>query len=86
MDSIPWSTHIIVFLLQFVTIFLTFFGTMPLVVVALRCVDVEDQSLALGLQNIVVKLIGAIPGPILFGYFIDQVCLLWEPSCGKFIW
>merc|ERR1719402_1833058 len=54
---------------------------MPLVVVSLRSVDKEDQSLALGLQNIVVKLIGSIPGPILFGYFIDQVCLLWEPDC-----
>ena len=39
--------------------------------------------MAIGLQSIIIRLIGSIPGPVLFGYFIDRTCLLWEPTCGE---
>ena len=40
--------------------------------------------MAVGLQTIVARLVGGIPGPILYGYFIDDTCILWQPStCGK---
>jgi hypothetical protein len=48
-----------------------------------RAVRPEERSLALGLQSIILRLIGSIPGPILFGFVVDKVCLLWEPACGE---
>ena len=33
------------------------------------------------MQWIVLTLLGAIPGPVLFGIFIDKTCDLWESTC-----
>jgi hypothetical protein len=44
----------------------------------------EERSLALGIQSIIIRLVGSIPGPVLFGFVVDKVCLLWEPGCGEF--
>nr|XP_053651830.1 solute carrier organic anion transporter family member 4A1-like [Cherax quadricarinatus] len=48
-----------------------------------RCVPDSHRSFALGLQWIVVRLLGTIPGPILFGALIDDTCILWQSTCGK---
>ena len=45
----------------------------------------EERSLALGIQSIIIRLVGSIPGPVLFGYVVDRVCLLWEPGCGQLV-
>lgn len=68
-------------LIQFVAIFMTFLATMPSVVASLRCVKKDEKALGLGLQSIILRLIGSIPGPVLFGSFLDMACILWEPSC-----
>jgi len=68
-------------IVQFVGILLTFLASMPGVVATLRAVEHEQRSLALGLQSIISRLIGTIPGPVIFGYIVDQACLLWKPSC-----
>ena len=49
----------------------------------IRSVHEHQKSLALGLQRLLVGLFGGIPGPVLFGYFIDRNCILWNH--GKFI-
>ena len=67
----------------FVLIFLTFWITMPSTMATLRSVREHERSMALGLQSVVIRLIGSIPGPVLFGYFIDRTCILWDKSCGK---
>ena len=46
-----------------------------------RCVPDNERAYALGIQWIVLTLLGAIPGPILFGLFIDKSCGLWEVTC-----
>ena len=56
---------------------------MPSVVASLRAVREEERSLALGLQSIILRCVGSIPGPILFGVFMDKACSLWEQTCGK---
>merc|ERR1712112_473815 len=61
--------------------FLTFLVSMPNTAVTLRSVKMEHRSMAIGLQSIIARLIGGIPGPIMFGYFIDRTCLLWQQSC-----
>ena len=67
----------------FILIFLTFWITMPSTMATLRSVREHERSMAIGLQSVIIRLIGSIPGPVLFGYFIDRTCLLWETSCGK---
>jgi len=32
----------------------------------------------LGLQSDLTKILGTIPGPIIFGALIDQTCILWD--------
>ena len=77
-------TYFIPFLIiMFVLIFLTFWVTMPSTMATLRSVGDEERSLAIGLQNIVIRLLGSIPGPVMFGYFIDRTCLLWDIGCGE---
>eukprot|EP00092_Neocalanus_flemingeri_P074323 GFUD01091869.1.p1 GENE.GFUD01091869.1~~GFUD01091869.1.p1 ORF type:complete len:690 (-),score=109.23 GFUD01091869.1:36-2105(-) len=74
--------HFIPFVvIEFWGIFLTFLATMPAVVASLRCVHQHEKSLGLGLQSIILRLVGSIPGPVMFGYFLDKACILWEPNC-----
>ena len=34
--------------------------------------------MALGLQTLLIRGLGTVPGPIIFGYLIDITCLLWH--------
>lgn len=45
-----------------------------------RCVKSDQRSLALGIQWMLVRLLGMIPGPLLFGIIIDGTCLYWHAS------
>lgn len=48
-----------------------------------RCVHSQQRSFALGIQWIVVRLLGTIPAPMLFGTLIDDSCILWQESCNE---
>ena len=43
-----------------------------------RSVDPQQKSLALGLQTLIARGLGTVPGPIVFGYMIDLTCMLWS--------
>ncbi|XP_064597041.1 solute carrier organic anion transporter family member 4A1-like [Liolophura sinensis] len=60
---------------------LTFVTSMPALQATLRCVPHETRSFALGIQWIIARCLGSIPGPILFGKLIDSTCLLWQQKC-----
>ncbi|XP_078576841.1 uncharacterized protein LOC144862330 [Branchiostoma floridae x Branchiostoma japonicum] len=49
----------------------------------LRCVPESQRSLALGVQTIILRFLGSIPGPIVFGKIIDSTCLVWQEKCGE---
>ncbi|KAM9589676.1 solute carrier organic anion transporter family member 4A1 [Trichechus inunguis] len=66
----------------FVVIIFTFLSSVPALTATLRCVCDRQRSFALGIQWIVVRTLGAIPGPITFGWVIDKACLLWQDQCG----
>ncbi|MEQ2258093.1 Solute carrier organic anion transporter member 4A1 [Xenotaenia resolanae] len=75
--------HMPVFLsLFFVTICFTFLSSIPAVTATLRCVPDSQRSFALGIQWIVVRALGSVPGPIAFGSVIDISCILWQDQCG----
>lgn len=43
----------------------------------------EQRALALGVQSAIFRLVGTIPGPLVFGAIIDTSCLLWQDECGS---
>ncbi|NWR61007.1 SO4C1 protein, partial [Bucorvus abyssinicus] len=72
---------------KFLPLFLTFFSfavvftfmaVTPTTVAILRCVPDKQRSFALGVQSLFLRLLGTIPGPILFGVAIDNSCTLWD--------
>ncbi|XP_040315791.1 solute carrier organic anion transporter family member 4A1 isoform X1 [Herpailurus yagouaroundi] len=67
----------------FVVIIFTFLSSIPALTATLRCVCDRQRSFALGIQWIVVRTLGGIPGPIAFGWVIDKACLLWQDQCGQ---
>ncbi|XP_045421907.1 solute carrier organic anion transporter family member 4C1 isoform X1 [Lemur catta] len=67
----------------FVTIIFTFMAGTPITVSILRCVNHRQRSLALGIQFMLLRVLGTIPGPIIFGVTIDSTCMLWDINeCG----
>ncbi len=48
-----------------------------------RCVAEQQRALALGLQSVVWRTFGSIPGPILFGGLFDSACIYWQDECGR---
>ncbi|XP_071114005.1 solute carrier organic anion transporter family member 4A1-like [Haliotis cracherodii] len=60
---------------------LTFVTSMPALSATLRCVPEKQRSFGLGIQWIIARCLGSIPGPILFGKMIDLTCLLWQKKC-----
>uniref|UniRef100_A0AAY4E2V0 Solute carrier organic anion transporter family member n=1 Tax=Denticeps clupeoides TaxID=299321 RepID=A0AAY4E2V0_9TELE len=67
----------------FIVIFFTFLCSIPALTATLRCVPDSQRSFGLGIQWIVVRTLGGIPGPIAFGSVIDISCLLWQEQCGE---
>lgn len=66
----------------FIVILFTFLCSIPALTATLRCVPDSQRSFGLGIQWIVVRTLGGIPGPIAFGSVIDISCLLWQDQCG----
>ncbi|XP_003480930.1 solute carrier organic anion transporter family member 4C1 [Sus scrofa] len=67
----------------FAAIVFTFMAGTPITVSILRCVNQNQRSLALGIQCMLLRILGTIPGPIIFGIAIDSTCVLWDINkCG----
>ncbi|XP_076804531.1 solute carrier organic anion transporter family member 4A1-like [Clavelina lepadiformis] len=62
----------------FLVISTTFLCAVPGVDLSLRCFPQELRSLAVGVQWILIRTLGTIPGPIIFGAMIDGTCLIWN--------
>jgi sodium-independent organic anion transporter len=55
--------------------FCTFSVGVPVLSVVLRCVDHSERAFALGIQWILIRLIGTIPASSVFGWLFDISCL-----------
>ncbi|NXE64180.1 SO4C1 protein, partial [Calcarius ornatus] len=62
----------------FFAVVFTFMANTPTTVAILRCVPDKQRAFALGVQLLFLRLLGTIPGPILFGVAIDSSCTLWD--------
>lgn len=65
----------------FMTMLVTFLANMPALTATLRCVDPSGRSLALGIQWLIIRLLGTIPGPVAMGKLFDMACELWQEGC-----
>ncbi|CDW54745.1 solute carrier organic anion transporter family [Trichuris trichiura] len=66
---------------MFVGLFLGNLFFMTTMTVVLRCVDVQERSLALSLASFLTNILGFIPSPIIFGLIIDSACIAWYSPC-----
>ncbi|KAE8635702.1 hypothetical protein XENTR_v10002710 [Xenopus tropicalis] len=67
----------------FFVVVATFMTATPITMAILRCVPDKQRSFALGVQWSLIRLLGSIPGPIVFGVVIDSSCILWNINeCG----
>ena len=66
---------------MFGIVMLAFTSNVPALSATLRCVSDKQRSFALSLQWIIVRCLGSIPGPIIFGRVIDETCIFWKESC-----
>lgn len=69
--------------LFFVTIFLTFLPGTPSDSATLRCIHEDHRTFSMGLKWMVIRLLGTVPGPVIFGAVTDTACLVWQEECGK---
>jgi len=72
---------ILFFSCMFLLIFTTFFNHASGIQVLLRCVSFNQRSFGLGLQWFLVRLLGSIPGPLIFGALFDLACQNWSSKC-----
>ncbi|EYC41822.1 hypothetical protein Y032_0554g3362 [Ancylostoma ceylanicum] len=66
----------------FITVVASFASGIPTQQIMLRVVPFDQRTLALGINWTFLRLLGFIPGGILFGMMIDIACLDWEEKCG----
>lgn len=64
-----------------VLLIFNFMNATPNKTVVLRCVPDNQRTYALGLQWLFLCMFGSMPGPVVFGAFIDKTCILWEETC-----
>ncbi|XP_051953612.1 solute carrier organic anion transporter family member 3A1-like [Xyrauchen texanus] len=55
----------------------------PSVIILIRTVSPELKSYALGVLFLLLRLLGFIPPPLIFGAGIDSTCLFWSTECGE---
>ncbi|XP_039881601.1 solute carrier organic anion transporter family member 3A1 [Simochromis diagramma] len=55
----------------------------PSVIILIRTVSPELKSYALGVLFLLLRLLGFIPPPLIFGAGIDSTCLFWSSDCDK---
>ena len=67
----------------FVLMILASTGRIGNVLVALRCIDVQDKSLSMAFNVVFMSLFAMLPAPMVYGAIIDSTCILWQEECGE---
>ncbi|XP_041479801.1 solute carrier organic anion transporter family member 4A1-like [Lytechinus variegatus] len=67
--------------LLFIMLTSTFFAVVPSITALLRCVPNSQKAFALGINSLLYRALGTVPGPVIFGLLIDNACSIWEEDC-----
>lgn len=79
----PNSCSQTLFLILFAVLcFFTFSSAIPIQNASLRVVSFETRDISIGLTWLLMRILGSIPGAVIFGFAIDQTCILWKEECG----
>ena len=70
-------------LVLLVIMFVTFLNNVPGTVVNLKSVSPRQRSIGTSTQQLIARLFGSVPGPLVFGAVLDSSCQLWESKCGS---
>ncbi|TRY69950.1 hypothetical protein TCAL_04473 [Tigriopus californicus] len=68
---------------MFVVMILGSTGRIGNMLVALRCIEIRDKSLSVAFNVIFLSLLAMLPGPVVYGFLIDNICILWQEECGE---
>nr|XP_033803282.1 solute carrier organic anion transporter family member 2B1 isoform X4 [Geotrypetes seraphini] len=81
-DSQCYHSHLLPFVaLSLLTGILACTSHTPSFIIILRTVQSEDKSVAVGLQLMILRALGWLPGPVIYGTIIDSTCLVWKKKC-----
>ncbi|XP_041471626.1 solute carrier organic anion transporter family member 2A1-like [Lytechinus variegatus] len=70
-------------IISFLVVVISGAEEIPQTLIAMRCVNPDSKAIALGVRAIMMRLLGAIPAPLIYGAMIDTACRLWQTECGK---
>ena len=80
-----WFAYVsdLILFLVLLTIFAssTFLGIVPASNLIVRIVRREDEAVAFGVFQVFDRLIGSIPGPLIFGALLDNICITFGNGC-----
>ncbi|XP_014252613.1 solute carrier organic anion transporter family member 4A1-like isoform X2 [Cimex lectularius] len=63
----------------------TFSACIPAITATLRSIHPDLKSLGLGIQWLMVRIFGSVPGSVIYGALIDQACVYWPKDFGACI-
>ncbi|XP_071507676.1 solute carrier organic anion transporter family member 3A1-like [Diadema antillarum] len=81
----PWLCDRLYYFLGMM-LFGSLFGSLlhnPSFMLQFRSHREEDRSTALGVSNVLMKVVAFIPGPVYFGAILEKTCLLFQEACGR---
>lgn len=64
----------------FFLIISTFLAQTPIIAIILRCVPDDQRTIGVGVASFIGRVLGTLPGPLLFGFAIDKSCIVWKKS------
>jgi len=75
------SRSILFLVMIFIAVFTLFFCMTMTMTATLRCVTPAQGSFSRSLILLFMKILGTIPGPLIFGLVFDSACELWSYEC-----
>merc|ERR1712135_262359 len=67
--------------MTFISVIGIFIMFVPCLQATIRVVPFSQRSFALGIQSLIVRAFGMVPGPVMYGTILDWTCLYRGKDC-----